>query len=194
MNSKLKHSLLGALVAPALLLTGGALLSVGKLPATANAAGNGIKVGQGLVLPPMDPVRGKHLFASKGCVVCHAVNGVGGTDAPEIDAATMKPNMNPFDFVAKMWNHSQGMVAMQQSELGGQITFDNGQEIADIIAFLHDPSVQKTFTEADIPQDIKAHMEGDDEGSGEDTNKEENMMKGHGSMMKGSGGNMMKGN
>ena len=83
---------------------------------------------------------------------------------------------------------------MQQSELGGQITFDNGQEIADIIAFLHDPSVQKTFTEADIPQDIKAHMQDDDEGSSGDTKKEGNIMKGHGSMMNGSGGNMMKGN
>ena len=145
-----------------------ALLGIGGIGLSgaadsALAAESGIPISPGLVLPPMDPVNGKKLFASKGCVVCHAVNGVGGTDAPEIDAATMAPKISPFDFVAKMWNHSQGMVAMQQDELGGQITFENGKQIADIIAFLHDAKVQKTFSEDDIPANIKAHPESDED-------------------------------
>jgi len=60
-----------------------------------------------------------------------------------------------------MWNHSQGMIAMQMDELGQLIEFDNGQELADIIAFLHDAETQKTFTEADIPPEIKEHLEGE---------------------------------
>ncbi len=150
----------------------------------AAAAESGIKVGPGLVLPPMDPVRGKALFASKECVVCHAINGFGGTDAPAISADTMAPEMSPFDFVAKMWNHSQGMIAMQMNELGHQIEFDDGQEIADIIAFLHDAEVQKTFTEDDIPASVREHMdsEDDDEDMGS-MMKDGSMMDGSGSMM-----------
>lgn len=125
----------------------------------AQAAEAGVQISPGLVLPPMDPMRGKQLFASKGCVVCHAVNGVGGTDAPAIDAASMEPEMSPFDFFVKMWNHSQGMIAMQEDEIGAQITFENGQELADIVAFLHDADVQKTFTAADVPADMRAKID-----------------------------------
>ena len=32
----------------------------------------------GLLMPMMNPARGRELFASKGCVVCHSFNGVGG--------------------------------------------------------------------------------------------------------------------
>ncbi len=124
-----------------------------------------VALGPGLLLPPMDPTRGKTLFASKGCVVCHSVNGVGGKDAPKLDAATMRPAMSPFDFFAEMWNHAPQMIAMQRQELGGQVTF-TGREIADIVAFVHDAAVQKTFSEADVPVAIKALMEGDDDARG----------------------------
>lgn len=145
----------------------------------ANAAGNQStnQVAAGLIMPAMDPVRGKQLFASKGCVVCHSINGVGGTDAAKLDASTMAPAMNPFEFFAKMWRGAAPMIAMQQTELGQQIEF-NGQDLADIVAFVHNQPVQKTFTEADIPSAIKKHMEGDGD-------------KGRGGMMgPGTGGNM----
>lgn len=162
----------------------GAVFEATQIEGVAWAAATGVQLTPQLVLPPMDPVRGKQLYASKGCVVCHAINGVGGTDAPDISARTMSSEMNPFDFVAKMWNHSQGMIAMQEDELGGQITFKNGQEIADIIAFLHDPAVQKTFSEDDIPAEVKERL---DEGG------MESMPDGHGeTMMK--DGSMMQGN
>lgn len=47
-----------------------------------------------LMMPRMDPARGRKLFASKGCVACH--------DATPLDAHTMTPVMNPFEFAAKM--------------------------------------------------------------------------------------------
>lgn len=49
------------------------------------------------------------------------------------------------------------MIDMQRDELGAQIQF-TGQELADIIAFLHHEQEQKKFSEADIPPNIKAMM------------------------------------
>jgi len=154
---------------------------------SAPAVAQGRGIAPGLVLPRMNPANGKKLFASKGCVVCHSINGVGGTDAPSLDASTMDPVMSPFDFFAKMWKGAEPMIAMQNNEIGHQIEF-TGQDLADIIAFAHNKAVQKTFTEADIPDDIKEHMESDEESGGSHMMMDENggMMKG-GGMMSGSG-------
>jgi hypothetical protein len=46
------------------------------------------------------------------------------------------------------------MIFMQQRELGEQIDF-TGQELADIIAFVHDPEGQRSFSEADIPPELR---------------------------------------
>ena len=134
----------------------------------APAAGQGQMGGQGMTgqgmmgpdleMPMMNAAHGRELFASKGCVVCHSVNGVGGKDAPALDAATMKPHMNPFDFAAKMWRGAPAMIDMQRDELGGQIQF-SGAELADIIAFAHDAAEQSKFSENDIPPQIKELME-----------------------------------
>lgn len=110
-----------------------------------------------LVMPAMDPVVGMRLFASKGCVVCHSINGVGGDGAPALDAHDMDPTMNPFEFVAKMWRMAPAMIPAQEEELGSQITF-TGDEIADIIAFVHDDAQQHKFTAAMIPPKIKKLM------------------------------------
>ena len=101
-----------------------------------------------LVTPTIGGERGKEVFVSKGCIACHA-NGVGGHDAPKLDARTMQGLMNPFDFAARMWNHAPGMLMAQEDALGEQITL-TGQELADLIAFVHDERVQHTFTEADL--------------------------------------------
>lgn len=111
----------------------------------------------GIVLPRMDPAAGRQLFAAKGCVLCHSVNGIGGEDAPPLDAAHMEPMMNPFDFAAGMWRGSEAMVALQREELGAPIEL-TGQELADITAFVHDGQEQMRFSPADIPADIKALM------------------------------------
>jgi cytochrome c len=58
--------------------------------------------GPRLVIPIMNPMRGKNLFVAKGCIACHAVNGIGGHDAPNMDAHIKNGLMNPFDFAAKM--------------------------------------------------------------------------------------------
>lgn len=124
------------------------------------ALAQGTLVAPGLVLPPMNAENGKHLFASKGCVVCHEINGIGGRDAASLDEKTMTPIMNPFDFFAKMWLGAMPMIAMQNHELGHQIEL-TGQDLADIVAFVHNRTVQQTFSEKDIPDEIKALMKKD---------------------------------
>jgi cytochrome c len=109
----------------------------------------------GIILPRMDAAAGRQLFAAKGCVLCHSVNGVGGADAPPMDAEYMEPMMNPFDFAAGMWRGSEAMVALQREELGAPIEL-TGQDLADIIAFVHDAGEQRRFSEADIPAPILA--------------------------------------
>lgn len=112
----------------------------------------------GLVLPKMDSQRGKVLFASKGCVVCHSINGVGGTDAAALDASTMDPARNPFEFFARMWLGAEPMIVMQAERMGQQMEL-TAEELGDIVAFIHDEAMQKTFSDKDIPDEIEDLME-----------------------------------
>ncbi len=136
-----------------------AALFVGPGAATAehvkSSATSSSTHGSRLVMPIMNPGRGKSLFVSKGCVACHAINGVGGHDAPAMDAHKTKGLMNPFDFAAKMWNHAPAMIAAQEGAFGEQVFF-TGKELADMIAFIHDDETQHAFTESDMtPEALK---------------------------------------
>ncbi len=139
---------------------GATLLSMGTtvVADTDTAGASDPLMATGLVLPRMDSANGRLLFASKGCVVCHSVNYVGGVDAPMLDAEFMDQPMNPFDFAANMWRGAETMVIMQREELGYVIQI-SGQELADIIAFVHDPQEQLLFSTDDIPEDIQGLME-----------------------------------
>jgi hypothetical protein len=118
--------------------------------------------GPRLIMPMMNSARGRKLFASKGCVTCHSVNGVGGEDAPPLDAHTMQLFMNPFEFAAMMWKGAATMIVLQEEMMGERIDF-TGEELADITAFAHDEEEQHKFSEADIPPEIMpmmSHMHG----------------------------------
>ena len=97
-----------------------------------------------------DAARGRELFVRKGCIACHAVNEIGGTTGPPLDVSSAAGEVDPLDFVARMWRGAEPMVMMQQSLFGEQLDF-TGQELADIIAFAHDPEEQRRFSEADVP-------------------------------------------
>lgn len=101
-----------------------------------------------------DAARGRALFVSKGCVACHTINEVGGTTGPPLDFEFMPREVDPVDFVARMWRSAEAMISMQQSLFGAQLDF-TGQELADIIAFAHDPEEQRQFSEADVPLDLR---------------------------------------
>lgn len=118
-----------------------------------------------VVIPAMSAERGRALFASKGCVICHSVNGVGGTHTPALDADAMSLPLNPFEFAARMWRGADAMIALQRGDLGGPIQL-TGQELADIAAFVHDEREQEKFSDADIPEKIRdliSEVQGDPE-------------------------------
>ena len=62
-----------------------------------------------------DPVAGSRVFDSKGCVKCHAVNGVGGKVGPDL-ARVSRPR-SFFDLATGMWNHLPRM-ADRMKQLG----------------------------------------------------------------------------
>ncbi len=109
----------------------------------------------GLAVPPMDSARGRMLFVNKGCVACHAVNGVGGEMGPTLDAAAMPSPMNAFEFAARMWRGAPAMTALQEDILGDVISL-TGQELADVIAFAHDEAEQRKLTRDQIPLKYRA--------------------------------------
>ncbi len=111
--------------------------------------------GPSLIMPMMNSARGRMLFAEKGCVVCHAIRDVGGRAAARLDANTRPPYVNPFEFAAQMWRGAPAMIALQERDLGYRIAL-SGEELADIIAFVHDDHEQQKFSEDDIPQEMRA--------------------------------------
>lgn len=110
-----------------------------------------------LKFPEMNAEAGKDTFVNKGCIACHAINGVGGHDAPAMDAHRQMNEVNPFNFAAKMWNHAPGMIAAQEDAFDEQINL-TGQELANIIAFVHDDNAQHTFSENDLTSKARKMM------------------------------------
>ncbi|MDD9920840.1 MAG: c-type cytochrome [Boseongicola sp.] len=108
----------------------------------------------GLVVPNMDSQRGAELFFEKGCIVCHVVNGVGGEIGPSFNAADMPHPMNAFEFAARMWRGAPAMVAMQEDLFGEMIQLD-GQQLADIVAFVHDEGAQSEVSADQIPANFR---------------------------------------
>lgn len=109
-----------------------------------------------MVLPLADGVHGRQLFVSKGCVICHAVNGVGGRAAPALDAVAAEegagaPPVDPLDFVARMWRGAPAMLELQAVELGYQIEL-SAEELADLAVFASDAGLQASFTMEDVPE------------------------------------------
>ncbi len=169
-----KTSLLGA--GMALVYTSGAAFAVGEghhaSKVSDRMSTSGFVLENGLAIPGFDAELGRELFGSKGCIVCHSINGVGGEDAAEFSAEWMETPMNAFDFAANMWRGASAMIMMQEDELGEQIEL-SGEELAAIIAFVHDADEQAKFSQADIPAEIIALMHADDEGEDHDEDEGE---------------------
>lgn len=57
---------------------------------------------------PGSAQRGERLFGDKGCITCHAIDGVGGNLAPDLGrrpSRTYSPNL----LASAMWNHGPAM-------------------------------------------------------------------------------------
>ncbi len=109
-----------------------------------------------ILLPLADAAHGRQLFVSKGCVICHSVNGVGGRAAPALDAIAVEegdpvPPVDPLDFVARMWRGAPAMLELQAIELGYQIELTS-QDLADLAVFANDAGMQSDFSLEDVPE------------------------------------------
>ncbi|TQV71923.1 hypothetical protein [Denitrobaculum tricleocarpae] len=111
---------------------------------------------QAMVLPLADVAHGRQLFVSKGCVICHSINGVGGRAAPALDAIAFEqgdevPAVDPLDFVARMWRGAPAMLDLQAIELGYQIEL-TANDLVDLAVFASDAGAQSDFTLEDVPE------------------------------------------
>lgn len=85
-------------------------------------------------LRPGNPVAGKKLFESKGCVHCHSVDGKGGGIAE--DVTQMELNKSVTEIAGLMWNHSMVMISLMKKEKMTWPRFQ-GEEMADLISYLY---------------------------------------------------------
>jgi mono/diheme cytochrome c family protein len=108
-----------------------------------------------IVMPALNAARGRVYFATRACVVCHQVNGIGGTLAPALGRSDEQIEL--FEFITSMWRGARSMVELQDSLFGEAIDLAP-DEMADIIAFLYDPAEQKKFSENDVPRFIREFM------------------------------------
>lgn len=86
-------------------------------------------------LLPAEPRRGRSLFRKKGCITCHSVGGEGGSVGPDLRGARFLSPMFT-ELAGRMWNHSPEMWKAMQARGMERPQFE-GQEMADLIAFLH---------------------------------------------------------
>lgn len=120
-------------------------------------ASNGAETPPYLLTIP-DALRGRYLFVSKGCVVCHSLNGVGGSVGPPLDPDPYQTYVDPLEFVAGMWRGATAMIVLQEMELGYQIDL-SGDDIAHIAGFLHNWDEVQRFNEEDVPEFVRRWMD-----------------------------------
>ena len=84
--------------------------------------------------PAVNASAGARVFGEKGCVKCHAVDGRGGAEAPDL---ARNPKLRSFyDLASDMWNHGPEMVRKMEERgiIRPRLT---SQEAGDLIAFLY---------------------------------------------------------
>lgn len=107
-----------------------------------------------IVPHPGDAAKGRDAFVQKGCVLCHAVNGVGGKAAPALDAADDFVKPDPLGFAARMWRGAPAMVEFQSVELGYVIDL-SADDIANIATFAASRAEQRLLKDSDIPEPMR---------------------------------------
>lgn len=123
-------------------------------PASAESAKSEEGAAAAILLPQLDAERGRQLFVDRACVVCHAVNDVGGKAGPSFDAVGDQNHVDVLAFAAGMWRGADPMIVLQAMELGYQIEL-TGQDLGDLAAFAHDKNAQKGFSLDEVPDLIR---------------------------------------
>ncbi len=97
--------------------------------------------------PMQDPLAGSDVFESKGCVECHAVNGIGGTSASDLGQISRRRSF--YELAATTWNHLP-IMGERMRERGLQYPEMDASEAGDLIGFLF------TLDYFDLPGDVEA--------------------------------------
>ncbi len=82
-----------------------------------------------------DAGRGKQLFSSERCAVCHSIKGKGGAEAPDLGEPTGR-DYTPFHLATLMWNHAPKMwEAMEQRNVPRPVLGERDAD--DLFAYLY---------------------------------------------------------
>lgn len=82
---------------------------------------------------PSDPLKGTSHFTTKGCDKCHAIEGHGGSFAPDLARSDLNGSL--LDIASLMWNHSPQMSKMM-SDLRVAPPEFSGTELAELAAYV----------------------------------------------------------
>ena len=96
--------------------------------------------------PAQDPLAGSEVFAAKGCVECHAVNGLGGAVGPDLGRIARRRSF--YELAATLWNHIP-LMGEGMEEHGVEHREMDAHEAADLIGFLF------TLNYFDAPGDVR---------------------------------------
>jgi cytochrome c2 len=97
--------------------------------------------------PAQDPLAGSEVFTSKGCIECHAVNGIGGNVGP--DLAYIPRRRSFYELASTLWNHVPIMGEGMEKH-GIEDPEMDAHDAADLIGFLF------TLDYFDPPGDVEA--------------------------------------
>ena len=86
-------------------------------------------------IPAGDSRRGEQVFRSEGCVQCHAINGQGGTAAPDLGKLVDR-SFTPALLASTMWNHAPSMWAAMRKQGVVQATL-SPESASDLFAYFY---------------------------------------------------------